>query len=290
MRCCAGDEGFVALRSRPAEGLQAASCCWLKTVVVSDEEKASASAWVRVAGRRGRDVGGRRGLGPDQQDRAGCVVDDEAGGGTQAPGSQVGAVAVAGEDEEIGAVGGGGDFPLDPPGSFQPGAGQAQALGGGPEELLSGDGGQLLQAGAGVALGTVQSPVRGFRYRSCSEHVTPHVHWVTFNRWSRGQGRVGSCHPPPGGGRSDPAGARRCRPSRPQSDSAIIFRDGPAGARRRFPCLASRVWGSPAAGSTYGGTNEEGHASGFSRHLLAAAPIPGSPAAVLSLPRGGARW
>ena len=55
-----------------------------------------------------------------------------------------------------------------------------------------------------------------------------------------------------------------------QSDSAIIFRDGPSGARRRFPCLASGVWGIPAAGSTYGGTNEERHAPGFSRHLLAA--------------------
>jgi hypothetical protein len=74
---------------------------------------------VRRAGGRGRDGGdGRRDLGPDQQDRAGCVVDDEAGGGTQAPGSQVGAVAVAGEDEKIGAVGSGNDLPLDPPGSF----------------------------------------------------------------------------------------------------------------------------------------------------------------------------
>ena len=56
----------------------------------------------------------------------GAVVDHEAGGGTQAPGSQVGAVAVAGEDEKIGAVGNGNDFPLDPPGSFQPGAGPAR--------------------------------------------------------------------------------------------------------------------------------------------------------------------
>ena len=57
----------------------------------------------------------------------------------------MGAVAVAVQDEKIGAVGNGNDFPLDPPGSFQPGAGPAQAPGGGPEELLSGGGGQLLR-------------------------------------------------------------------------------------------------------------------------------------------------
>jgi hypothetical protein len=34
--------------------------------------------------------------------------------------------------------------------------------------------------------------------------------------------------------------------------------------------LASSDWGRPAAGSTYGGTNEERHAPGFSRHFLAA--------------------
>jgi hypothetical protein len=63
----------------------------------------------------------------------------------------VGSVAVAGEDEKIGTIGNGHDFPLDPPGSFELRAGPGQALGGGPEELLSGRGGQLLQAGAGVA-------------------------------------------------------------------------------------------------------------------------------------------
>jgi len=43
------------------------------------------------------------------------VVDDEPGGGTQAPGPEPGAVAVAGDDEKIGALGGGDDLPLDPP-------------------------------------------------------------------------------------------------------------------------------------------------------------------------------
>ena len=51
------------------------------------------------------------------------------------------------------SCGGGDDLPLDPPGSFQPGTGAPEALGGGPEKLLSGRVGQLLQAGAGVALG-----------------------------------------------------------------------------------------------------------------------------------------
>jgi hypothetical protein len=65
------------------------------------------------------------------------VVDDEAAGGTQAPGPQAGTVAVAGEDEQVGAFGGGDDLPLDPPGSFQPGAGMPEALCGGPQELLA---------------------------------------------------------------------------------------------------------------------------------------------------------
>ena len=93
-------------------------------------------------GWRGRDGGDAgRWFGPDQQDWAGGVVDDEAGGGAQAPGPQVGAVAVAGKDEQVGAFGGGDDFPLGPPGSFQLGTWPPEALGGGPEELLSGGGG-----------------------------------------------------------------------------------------------------------------------------------------------------
>ena len=43
MRCCAEDEGFVALRSRPAEGGSKPPHAALTEdlVVVSDEEKAS---------------------------------------------------------------------------------------------------------------------------------------------------------------------------------------------------------------------------------------------------------
>jgi hypothetical protein len=41
MRCCVEDEGFVALRRRPAgEASNHLMLRWLKTVVVSDEEKA----------------------------------------------------------------------------------------------------------------------------------------------------------------------------------------------------------------------------------------------------------
>src|ERR1700677_2785823 len=80
-------------------------------------------------------------------------------------------------------------------------------------------------------------------------------------------------------------------------------RQGTAWGRRRGPHphagpngqgllrrLASSVLGMHAADSTYRGTDEEGHAPGLSRHLLATAPIPGSPEVVLSRPRGGARW
>jgi hypothetical protein len=81
------------------------------------------------------------------------MVDDKAGSGTQAPGSQAGAVAVAGEDEKLGTFGGGDELALDPPGSFHLGTGPPEALGGGLKELLGGGGGQLLQAGAGIAVG-----------------------------------------------------------------------------------------------------------------------------------------
>jgi hypothetical protein len=45
MRCCAGDEGFVALRSRSAEGgFRPPHAALAETVVVSDEEKAPTEA------------------------------------------------------------------------------------------------------------------------------------------------------------------------------------------------------------------------------------------------------
>ena len=41
MRCCTEDEGFVALRCRPAGVISSHLMLhWVKTVVVSDEEKA----------------------------------------------------------------------------------------------------------------------------------------------------------------------------------------------------------------------------------------------------------
>ncbi len=58
-------------------------------------------------GRRRWDGGeARRGHGLDQQDGAGGVVDDEPAGRAEASGSEVGAAAVAGYDEQIGAFGG----------------------------------------------------------------------------------------------------------------------------------------------------------------------------------------
>src|SRR5487761_532183 len=92
------------------------------------------------------------GSGPDQQDGAGGVIDDEPTGRAEAFRAQPGAVAVAGHDQQASAVGGGDDLMLDPPGPLQPGAGTPQALGGGLQELLGGAGGQSLQPGAGVAL------------------------------------------------------------------------------------------------------------------------------------------
>ena len=74
--------------------------------------------------------------------------------GPRLRGPEVGAVAVAGEDEQVGAFGGGHDFPFDAAGALDAGAGASQALGCGGEELLGGGGGQVLQPGAGVALGT----------------------------------------------------------------------------------------------------------------------------------------
>src|SRR5258708_26934357 len=86
-----------------------------------------------------------------------------AGGGTQASRPQVRAVAVAGGEEKICFFRNGNDFPLDPPGSFQPGAGPPQALGSGLLELLSGLGGQLLQAGSLGARTRAAGPPAGLR-------------------------------------------------------------------------------------------------------------------------------
>ena len=63
--------------------------------------------WWRDRCQLGRDVG------PDQQYAAGCVVDDEARRGAEAERSEPVAVAVAGEDEDVHAVGGGHDLALD---------------------------------------------------------------------------------------------------------------------------------------------------------------------------------
>ncbi|MBO1419817.1 hypothetical protein J0670_35120, partial [Streptomyces sp. FH025] len=55
---------------------------------------------VRWGRRKG--IGTRCRLRPDQQDGAGSMVDDEAGGGAEAVGPEAGAIAVTGEDEQFG--------------------------------------------------------------------------------------------------------------------------------------------------------------------------------------------
>src|SRR5260221_6103240 len=95
------------------------------------------------------------GPGPDQQDGAGRVVDDEPAGRSQALGAETGTVAVPGEDEPAGVPGGGDDLPLDPPGSLQPGA----AFGRGLQELAGGGRPQVLQPGAGSRPGWPRPPV-----------------------------------------------------------------------------------------------------------------------------------
>jgi hypothetical protein len=81
------------------------------------------------------------------------MIDDEAAGRAEAAGSEAGAVAVAGEDEQVGAFGGGHDFPFDAADALAAGARASQALGGGVEELAGGGGGEVLQPGAWVASG-----------------------------------------------------------------------------------------------------------------------------------------
>ena len=61
-------------------------------------------------------------------------------------------VAVTGQDH-AGAFGRGDDFPLDPPGPFQPGARAAQPSGRRVQQFRGADGGEVFHAGAGVAAG-----------------------------------------------------------------------------------------------------------------------------------------
>jgi hypothetical protein len=72
-----------------------------------------ASSWLRVPGwRRDRRQLGR-GVGPDEQHMAGGVVDDEARRRADAAWAESLAVSVAGEDEDVHALGGGHDLALD---------------------------------------------------------------------------------------------------------------------------------------------------------------------------------
>ena len=76
-------------------------------------DSAARSPVTRRPGWRGRDAGeAGTGLRPDKQNGAGGVIDDEPAGRAEALGSQAGAVTVAGEDEQVRAVG---DLPFEPP-------------------------------------------------------------------------------------------------------------------------------------------------------------------------------
>lgn len=81
------------------------------------------------------------------------MVDDEAAGGTEAAGFEVGAVAVAGEDEKVGAFCGGHDFSFDAARAFLPGARASQLLGRTGQELFGKGGGQVFHGGAGARSG-----------------------------------------------------------------------------------------------------------------------------------------
>lgn len=92
----------------------------------------------RGAGRRRRQrVGPGRLTGPHQQDRARRVVDDEAGGRPQAARPEAGAVAVAGADEQVGAVSGADDLAFDPAAALKSGGGAFEPASGVVEQLMT---------------------------------------------------------------------------------------------------------------------------------------------------------
>ena len=75
--------------------------------------------------------------------------------------NRVGVVAVAGQDEQVGAVGGGHDFAFGAPVALAAGRGAAQSCGGGGQQLFGGGGGHVLQRGAGVAFGVAATEQPG---------------------------------------------------------------------------------------------------------------------------------
>jgi hypothetical protein len=88
----------------------------------------------RAGRRRGNGGDARGGFGPDQQDRAGGVIDDEPRGLAEALGSEPGPVAVPGQDEQVFAGRRGHRFPFEVPVALEPVA-RAAASAGGAEQL-----------------------------------------------------------------------------------------------------------------------------------------------------------
>ena len=81
------------------------------------------------------------------------MIDDEAADRSQAAGPEVGAVTVAGEDQQVGPYRGGHNFPFDAAGALHAGARALQTLRRSGQQLLGGGGGQVFKAGTRVALG-----------------------------------------------------------------------------------------------------------------------------------------
>lgn len=89
---------------------------------------------VRVRGWWRQRLQARGGRGPDQQDRARGVVHDEARGGPQAVRTQPCAVAVTGEDQQVGLLGRPHHLALGPPPPLPADAGPAEPPGGGVQQ------------------------------------------------------------------------------------------------------------------------------------------------------------
>ena len=120
----------------------------------------------RFTGRRRDRADAGCGARPDDQDRAGGVVDDEPGGLAQALGPQPGPVAVARHDEQGGVRRGGHHFPFGETAALNPLAWPAEAVGGGGEQFARGGPGEFRDARARVARGPAtaeQSEVGGVR-------------------------------------------------------------------------------------------------------------------------------
>jgi hypothetical protein len=89
------------------------------------------------------------------------VVNDEATDRSEASWAQVCEVTVSGDDEQLGAVGGGDDLALGPSRPLPAGAGTAQTSGGVVKQFLCRGRGELFQSRTGVAFAVSSSQEPG---------------------------------------------------------------------------------------------------------------------------------